>query len=76
MESGCSDVTHCESGRLETVGFTENSERRSHTVNQIKAIDKKLLCSERQIIDIEETGGGIKIMFNAGTYELVNSVIP
>ena len=53
----------------------KESETRSYTLNKIKAIDKKVQCSERRNVQIEETGGGIKIAFNAGTYELVKSVI-
>ena len=75
MNSGCSDAPFESCGRL--VNLTENieSEKRSYALNKIKAIDKKVLCSERSTIQIEATGGGIEIAFYAGTYELVKSVI-
>ena len=75
MDSGCSDAPFESCGRL--VNLTENiePEKRSYALNKIKAIGKKVLCSDRSTIQVEETGGGIKIAFNAGTYELVKSVI-
>ena len=75
MDSGCSDAQIESCGRLVTLTENIESEKRSYALNKIKAIDKKVMCSERSSIQIEETGGGIKIAFNAGTYELVKSVI-
>ena len=50
-------------------------EKRRYSLNRQRAIHNKLQCSARNGIEIEETGGGIKIAFSPGMYELVKNVI-
>ena len=46
-------------------------EKRRYSLNRQRAIHNKLQWSTRNGIETEETGGGIKIAFSPGMYELV-----
>lgn len=48
-------------------------ENRNYKLNERKAMEKKKTASYAGMFSIIETGGGIKIEFNAGLYELLKS---
>ena len=47
------------------------TEPRYYRLNKDRALDKKLEYTNREEIVLEETGGGLKILVNTGTYELL-----
>ena len=51
-------------------GDSLDSETRNYNLNKRKALTKKAQTCEREIVSIIETGGGVKILFNTGTYEV------
>ena len=44
---------------------------KDYTVNRPLALDKKLKATERQNVEVVETGGGLRIVLNTGSYELL-----
>ena len=49
------------------------TEVRSYRLNEEKAMEKKLLYTQRDEIHVEESGGGLKLRLNTGMYELIKS---
>lgn len=50
-------------------------ETRNYKLNRSKALEKKLQYTERDDISVEVTGGGWKVLFNTGIYELIKDKI-
>lgn len=46
------------------------TESRNYVLNETKSMSKKLAAAEKPCFTITETGGGIKLNFNSGMYEL------
>ena len=71
-----SDDTHC-SPNTSGVAFQNVIRDKQYMLNGAKSLEKKLEASLRNSpIEVENTGGGIVITCNAGTYEnLKQSVI-
>ena len=52
-------------------GFIASTEERNYNLNTTRSMGKKLKATARCDMEITDTGGGIKLMFTAGTYELI-----
>ena len=44
---------------------------RNYKLNPPKAINKKMHATEREHVEILETGGGVKVVLDTGTYEML-----
>lgn len=47
---------------------------KEYVLNKTKSLNKKLSATERDNVDVIDTGGGLKIILNTGTYELLKLV--
>lgn len=50
--------------------INESSEQRPFDINKARALVKKLRATSKEAVTRQDTGGGIRLMFNAGMYEL------
>jgi hypothetical protein len=46
------------------------------SLNQAKALNDKIIASERENVQMVETNGGIRITLNAGLFEVVKTLLP
>ena len=46
---------------------------RNYKIDQPRAIEKKLKATERQTVELIETEGGLRIVLNTGSYELLKN---
>ena len=53
----------------------EGHENRHYDLNKDISLAKKLQFTERVEIYVEETGGGVKVLLNIGTYEVFRTAI-
>ena len=49
----------------------DSSEQRKYKLNEQRAVKKKLNATNREVAEITNTGGGVKINLNTGAYELL-----
>ena len=58
-------------GRRKRNESNASREERNYNINTKKSMEKKLEATGRCDMEITETGGGIKLVFTAGKYELI-----
>ena len=71
MEIVNSDISRVPAESDQHVVCRDKTTTRDYVLNQTAALDKKLKATERQTVEVIETGGGLRIVLNTGSYELL-----